>query len=104
MDPIAFGRIIAPALIPSPRIEQLEEPGGGPEEGSFAALLGESMARVQQMHNEADLELRRLLAGESVELHRVILAGEQAGLASEFLMAARNKLVDAYQEIMRMQV
>ena len=100
MDPIAFGRITAPPLIPTPR----PEPSPGPEPGSFAGLLGEAVARVQHVQTTAEQELQKLMAGEPVELHRVMLAGEQAALASDLLMAVRNKLVDTYQEIMRMQV
>jgi flagellar hook-basal body complex protein FliE len=99
MDPIAFSRIIAPPLIPSPRVELAE-----PQPGSFAQLLGDAVTRVQQVQGVADQELRKLLAGDSVDLHRVMLAGEHASLASDLLMAVRNKVVDAYQEIMRMQV
>lgn len=100
MDPIAFGRITAPPLIPTPR---LETPGPS-EPGSFADLLGEAVTRVQQVQGRAEQELQKLLAGEPVEIHRVMLAGEKAGLATELMMAVRNKVVDAYQEIMRMQV
>lgn len=100
MDPIAFGRITAPPLISSPRVDSPQEP----EPGSFGKLLGEALERVQQVQGEAETELKKLLAGEPVELHRVMLAGEKAGLASELMMAVRNKAVDAYQEIMRMQV
>jgi flagellar hook-basal body complex protein FliE len=100
MDPIAFSRITAPPLIPAPQVGQ----AGEPRPGSFAQLLGDAVTRVQQVQSEADQELRKLLAGDPVELHRVMLAGERASLASDLLMAARNKVVDAYQEIMRMQV
>ena len=47
---------------------------------------------------------KRLMAGEPVELHRVIMAGQQAGLAFELMMGVRNKVVEAYREVMRMQV
>jgi flagellar hook-basal body complex protein FliE len=100
MDPIAFSRITAPALLPSPPIEGSAQP----ETGSFADLLGEAVTRVQQVQGQAEQELQKLLAGEPVELHRVMLAGEEAALASDLMMAVRNKLVDTYQEIMRMQV
>jgi flagellar hook-basal body complex protein FliE len=100
MDPIAFSRITAPPLIPEPRAGQ----PAAAEPGSFAQLLGDAVARVQHVRSGAEQEMQRLLAGEPVELHRVMLAGEQAGLASELLMAVRNKVVDAYQEIMRMQI
>jgi flagellar hook-basal body complex protein FliE len=99
MDPLSFSRINAPPLISPPR----DEPPAA-EPGSFKELLGDAMARVQQVQGQAEQEMQKLLAGEPVELHRVILASEQAGLASDLVMAVRNKFVDAYQEIMRMQI
>jgi flagellar hook-basal body complex protein FliE len=100
MDPITFSRITAPQLIASP---EPAEPAAA-EPGSFAAILGDAVARVQQVQSEAQQEVRKLLAGEPVELHRVMLASEQAGMASDLLLAVRNKVVDAYQEIMRIQI
>jgi flagellar hook-basal body complex protein FliE len=44
------------------------------------------------------------MQGEPVELHRVVLAGEEAALAFEMMLGVRNKVVEAYQEVMRMQV
>jgi flagellar hook-basal body complex protein FliE len=110
MDPLSFSRISPPQLIPSPGAASASPaapaaeaaPPAGP--GSFAQLLGEAVARVQQVQGQAELEMQKLLNGEPVELHRVMLASEQAGLASDLLMATRNKVTDAYQEIMRMQL
>lgn len=98
MDAVQFSRIIAPA--------QLGPQKGpvGEAQGSFADLLREGVDRLDKLEAEAKDLSRRLLAGEPVELHRVVIAGEEAGLAFELLTAVRNKAVDAYQEIMRTQV
>jgi len=114
MDPTAFSRITAPPLIPSPVAAQAgaaqhgaTQSGAaqsGAQPGSFAALLGDAVSRVQQVQGDAEQEMRKLLAGEPVELHRVMLASEQARLASDLLMAVRNKVIDAYQEVMRIQI
>lgn len=98
MDPVAFSRIIPPSLLTLP-----ETPSATKKE-TFADLLSEASQRLTEVQNDADHELRRLLAGEPVDLHRVLLAGEKAGLASQLMMSVRNKVVDAYREIMRMQV
>ena len=98
MDPVAFSRIIPPSLLALP-----ETPSVAKKE-SFADLLSDASQRLTEVQNDADHELRRLLAGEPVDLHRVLLAGEKAGLASQLMMSVRNKVVDAYREIMRMQV
>jgi len=47
---------------------------------------------------------RLLITGEEIELHQVMLAAQKAELALELTLTVRNKVVEAYQEIMRMQV
>jgi flagellar hook-basal body complex protein FliE len=97
MNPIS--KITAPPLIPLPG--DGGEKAAGP---SFSKMLSEAIDQVGNLQRESDVQLRQLLNGDSVDLHRVLLAGEKAGLASQFMMSVRNKVVDAYQEIMRMQV
>ncbi len=97
MNPVAS--IAAPQLI--------SQPGGAgtkAESGSFAKMLSEAIDEVGDLQRESDVQLRQLLNGDAIDLHRVLLAGEKAGLASQLMMSVRNKVVDAYQEIMRMQV
>ncbi len=89
---------------PAVAIEPPASISASKEQGSFGDLLSDAIGRVGQLQSEADGELRKLLAGEPVELHRVLLASEKAGLASQLMMSIRNKAVDAYQEVMRMQV
>lgn len=98
MNPIALGQIIPPELIKQPAAPQ--HTGAG----SFAGMLEDALVRVQEIQSEADGEVRKLVAGEPVNLHRVILAGEKAGLAFELMMGVRRKVVEAYQEVMRMPV
>ncbi len=96
MDAVQFSRISAPL--------SLETTGGAKSSGGFADLVKEGFDKLERLESEADGQVRKLLSGEPVELHRVVLAGEQAGLAFDLLMSVRNKVVDAYQEVMRMQV
>lgn len=99
MDPLSFTRAVAPELP-----VQAARPAAESPSGSFAELLGDAVQRVRDMQAESESGTRRLMAGEPVDLHRVLLAGEQAGLAMELTVAVRNKVVDAYQEVMRIQV
>ncbi len=96
MDAIRFSQITLPDLTERPKTV-----GGG---GGFGELLKEGMAKLQGLQSESEQQSRQLIAGEPVELHRVVLAGEQAALALELTLAIRNKAVEAYQEVMRMQV
>ena len=96
MDAVQFARFTPPAMI--------ESSGSGGKSEGFSELVKEGFDRLQELEDAADDQVRRLISGEPVELHRVILAGEEAGLAFELMTSVRNKLVDAYQEVMRMQV
>ena len=98
MDPVALSKIALPEMI-----SRCEQAHAG-DASSFANMLGEALERVKQLGDEADQEVKRLMAGEPVELHRVIMAGQQAGLAFELMMSVRGKVVEAYREVMRMQV
>lgn len=70
----------------------------------FSGLLRDSIARVEGLRTDAGEAVGRMLAGEGGELHQVALATQQAELAFELFLQVRNKMVQAYQEIMRMQV
>ena len=99
MDPIALSRIAPPELLRQPVSSSPKE-----ATGSFAGMLEEAYTQMTEIHADADQQVRKLLAGEQVDLHRVMLADEKAGLASNLMMSVRNKVAEAYQEVMRMQV
>lgn len=74
------------------------------EPGLFQAVLNQSIGTVQQSQSGANASVDRFLAGEGEELHQVALATQQAELNFELFLQVRNKAVQAYQEIMRMQI
>jgi flagellar hook-basal body complex protein FliE len=67
---------------------------------SFSSML-DSLSRQQ---NETDSLMAKLAAGEEVELHQVMISAEQTDISFRVAMAIRDKLVEAYQETMRMAV
>lgn len=73
-------------------------------EGDFRAALERAVGTVEALRGQAHAEIERFLAGEGGELHTVALAVERAELAFELFLEVRNKVVQAYQEIMRMQI
>ncbi|MDI3280892.1 MAG: flagellar hook-basal body complex protein FliE [Bacillota bacterium] len=76
----------------------------GKEQGaSFADLLKSALAEVNRLQQEAEEASLRLATGEA-ELHQVMIAAEKANISLQLTLAIRNKLLDAYHEIMRMQV
>ncbi len=81
---------------PSPEL-----PGQG---GSFATLLQQSLERVNGLQHEADAAARAFALGQAPSVHDTMIAMEKADLSLRLTTKVRNKVVEAYQEIMRMQV
>lgn len=82
-------------------------PSFGPQTGAprpFAEVLKEALQQVNRLQAEAQAQAEALARGEVTDMHSVTLAIERAQLALELTIAVRNKLLEAYQEISRMQV
>ena len=77
-----------------------------PPAAQVTELFAESLRgllREVEANDELLTELkRRLLVGEPVELHEILLAAEKANLSFQLLLSVRNRLLEAYQEITRM--
>ena len=71
---------------------------------SFAKALSESIEQVNTLQKEADQAIEKLSTGESNNIHGAMLAVGKADLAFRMTMQVRNKIVEAYQEVMRMQI
>ena len=78
--------------------------GPAKSDGAFQSVLSGAIGRVEQFQQNAQAGIDRLLSGEDVEVHKVALATEQAELAFNLFLQVRNKVVSAYQEVMRMQM
>lgn len=77
----------------------------GPAAGSdFGEMLGESMDRVSRLQAAADQAVENLTSGRQSDLHSTMIAVEKAGIAMELAMQIRNKLLNAYETIMRQQI
>jgi flagellar hook-basal body complex protein FliE len=71
---------------------------------SFAEMLQQGLATVDQAQQEADDQAVKLVSGKADNLHDVVIAAEEAALTLSLTVQVRNKAVEAYQEIMRMQI
>ncbi len=84
---------------------QAAEPAATPVADNFSSLLSQSIGKVNEMQNHAgDLTRAFEMGNPNVSLPEVMIAKSKAGLAFEGMVQVRNKVVEAYQEIMRMQV
>ena len=72
--------------------------------GGFQDVFSSAVKTVEAYGQNASASVERFLSGEGEELHQTVLATQQAELSFELFLQARNKVVSAYQEIMRMQM
>lgn len=99
-NPISVGQRLVPGLI-----EKTQLPGSvtGSKESTgkseFGDLLGNMINSVDQLQKESSQTQEAFLAGEPVELHQVMIKAEEAGVAMDLLLEVRNKLLDAYKEL-----
>jgi flagellar hook-basal body complex protein FliE len=71
---------------------------------TFRNILQKALHEVNQAQHKADDAVRRLATGETDNVHQVMVALEEANISLQFSLQVRNKVIEAYQEIMRMQV
>ena len=86
----------------------IESPGGleGAEGGgkTFGEFLQDSIGKVNALQQEANVSMEKLASGESQNLHETLLAVEKADIAFRTMNQVRTKVIDAYKEIMKMQI
>ncbi|WP_245411610.1 flagellar hook-basal body complex protein FliE [Alkalicoccus urumqiensis] len=71
---------------------------------SFKTWLNDAVADVNKTRNDSDAMTSAMARGENVDLHDVMIASQKSSVALETTVEVRNKVIEAYQEIMRMQV
>ena len=78
------------------------EIGGGKQ--TFGEMLASSISNVNNLQHQANDAIEKLVTGKSRNLHETMLAVEQAEIAFKTMNQVRQKVIDAYHEVMRMQV
>ncbi|HEY3315727.1 MAG TPA: flagellar hook-basal body complex protein FliE [Bacillota bacterium] len=78
--------------------------GTTPEGNSFADLLKQAVGDVNQLQLQSEQAGLDLAAGNVTDLHQVMILTEKADLALQLAIQVRNKVIEAYQEVMRMPV
>jgi flagellar hook-basal body complex protein FliE len=87
---------VAPDLTPSSV--------GTKQAGDFKGVLQSAIAEVESSSSAAQKSVEQFLSGDGGELHSTILATQRASLEFDLMLQVRNKIVSAYQEVMRMQM
>ncbi len=96
-------KVIPPLTLPNLPIKApaLTE---GPAKESFGDFLSNAVSEINQFQVEAGDAQDMLIRGDAAELHQVMIAGEKAGISFDLLLEIRKKLLEAYQDIIRMPV
>ena len=94
----ALGGVGAPGSLDT------KKAGVGEEGTSFADTLTESLNKVNDLQKEADKAIEDFATGKTRNIHETMIAVNKADLAFRLTMQVRNKIVEAYQEVMRTQV
>ncbi len=71
---------------------------------SFSSVLKQSIENLNETQLQSDVLTEKLARGENVDLHQVMIASQKASITLQATMEVRNKVIEAYQEMMRMQV
>lgn len=71
-------------------------------QNKFANYLKDALNKVNEAQNTSDQFTKKLAMGENVDLHQVMIAAEKASVSLTATLEIRNKVIEAYQEVMRM--
>ncbi|MFC1718820.1 flagellar hook-basal body complex protein FliE [Candidatus Poribacteria bacterium] len=96
------------------RIEQIGGPAASgtsatqklsePDKGNFLDVLKKSVEKVNTLQNQADAAIDDLVLGDNKDIVQTMIKVEQVDISFRLMMQIRNKIVKAYEEVMRMQV
>ena len=90
----------AKVAIPNPKAEAAGETG----QKSFADTLKDAVQNVNSLQKEADVKAQQLAVGKTHDVADVMITAEKADIALKLMVSVRNKIIEAYQDIMKMQV
>lgn len=76
----------------------------GTPSSSFGDMLGGMVREVSDKQAQASSTVGAMLAGEEIPLHQAMIAMEEASVSFQLMVEVRNKLLESYQELMRMQI
>jgi flagellar hook-basal body complex protein FliE len=86
------------------RIPEVQAPGATGGKSGFQDVLESAIQQVQSSQQNASESVQKFLSGETEDLHTAALAVQRAEMEFDLFMQVRNKVVSAYQEVMRMQL
>lgn len=93
-----------PLTSPEPGAALPGPPSSAASGETFLASLKDAIAKVSEAQVQADGSVQALMTGQTTNLHETMIALEKADVSFQLMLQVRNKIVGAYEEIMRMQL
>jgi len=90
--------------IQSERLSQIGQKNSTNTVNETGQTFNELLQSLSQSQNESDTLLQKLAAGEDVDLHQVMIASEKTSVSFQVALSIRDRLVEAYREVMRTNV
>ena len=85
-------------------LQERQTDKGSGSASAFSNALGKAISEVNNLHQNADKAIMDVQSGNAGNLHEAIIALEKADVSFRTMLTIRNKIIESYQEIMRMQV
>lgn len=105
IDPLKVpGARLQPPEINAKQMRPPQARPAGTEDQAFKDVLADAITEVQHLQNEADTTIRQLVSGEIKDVSEAMVAVQKADVSFQTMMTVRNKVMTAYEEIMRMQI
>jgi len=89
---------------PLEAFKKTDAAGSTPGADTFSTVLKDSINKVNTLQTDADKAIEGLASGQVNNVHETMIAIEKANLSFNMMLQVRNKLLSAYEEVMRMQV
>ncbi len=94
----------APQAAPPRLPGAADAPAAPAADQSFSRVFDQLVSTVESKQADADAVTRQVLLGDNAQLHQSVIAMQEASVAFSLMVEVRNKLIDSYQELMRMPV
>lgn len=78
-------------------------PGAAGDQKSFGNLLGDLVDKVDGLQKDANTAIQDVVTGKVTDVHQVAVKVQEAGVAFDLMVGVRNRLMEAYQELIKMQ-
>ena len=85
-----------------PRVEK-DKPMNATPGSDFKKMLSNSIQEVNKLQSQANDSVQGMVLGKT-DIHTAMINMEKAGISFRLMMAVRNKMISAYEEVMRMQI